>query len=262
MRGEGLTKRFRMKGGLLGLEQSQLTAVDDVSFVLRKGQIAGIVGESGSGKSTLAKLLVHLERTDAGKLMFDGKDLLNLSEREFAAYRKRIQLIFQNPFSCLDPKRTIYDSLAEVLRAHHFARSHSQCREILEERLFACALEPEVLEKRPGEFSGGQLQRISIVRSLLTDPEILIADEITSALDVSVQGQILDMLLRLQQERGMELLFISHNLAVIRKICDYVYVMQQGRIVEEGETEEVFRSPQHAYTRRLLQAVIPFPRQE
>ncbi|MDO4323884.1 MAG: ABC transporter ATP-binding protein [Lachnospiraceae bacterium] len=252
---EHLVKSYQVKNGAF-------YAVNNCSLSVRRGETLGIVGESGSGKSTLARLLVRLEDCDSGRILFDGKELTGLKEREMRPLRTDIQLIFQNPFSCLDPRKTISDSLTEVLTVHKIARGKSDARMKMENILNECGLTGEILGKKPGEFSGGQLQRIAIARAVLMRPKLLIADEITSALDVSIQDQILKLLLKLKEEYGMSVIFISHNLSVIRKISDQICVMQKGKIVETGSAKELFMNAQDPYTRQLIQAIIPFPGQD
>lgn len=236
--------------GIAG-SRSRLAAVDAVSLQLRSGETHGLVGESGCGKSTLARGIVGLVGADRGAVSLDGKAL---PRRRSADDRRRMQMVFQDPMSALNPRMRVHDVLAELLRVHRMVpRSgiDERCRELVA----AVGLPVDVLNALPRALSGGQRQRVSIARALALEPEILVADEVTSALDVSVQAQVLRLLLDLRSRLGLTVLFISHNLAVVRQICDRVTVMYLGRIVETGPTEALYSDPQHPYTRLLLDSV-------
>jgi oligopeptide/dipeptide ABC transporter ATP-binding protein len=232
-------------------EESVLHAVDGVDLDLRRGESLALVGESGSGKSTLALALTGVRPVDQGEIRFDGR---RLPARRSRADRRRIQMVFQDPYSSLNPRLTVGGMLAELLKAHHVV-PRSQVNEVSTELLTLVGLAPAALSAYPRQFSGGQRQRVAIARALALRPDVLVADEPVSALDVSVQATILNLLQDLRRELGLTLLLISHNLAVVRHLCDRVAVMYLGRIVEVAPTEELFRAPRHPYTRGLLAAI-------
>jgi len=238
----------------LSVRYGRTTVVDGVSLRVPKGQTVGLVGESGSGKSTIAAAAVGLVRPDKGTILVDGAPTVGGGAAARRA-RRRMQLVFQDPFSALDPLLPVGDSIAEALRAtgRRWTRSEREAR--VGELLAQVHLDPDRAGDRPGAFSGGQRQRITIARALAGEPSVLIADEVTSALDVSVQGAILNLLRELQETLGISMLFISHNLAVVRYISDEVCVMRQGRIVESGPTESLLDTPSDPYTQDLLDAV-------
>lgn len=246
----GVTRRYRMPREALLRAPAVLTAVQDVSFTLERGSTLGVVGESGSGKSTLARLIMAFEAPDEGTVLFDGDDLHRLSAAQLRRARQRFQMVFQDPFGSLDPRRTVAWSISEPLRAIGATEAQSRVSEALEQ----VGLRPSDGAKYPHEFSGGQRQRIAIARAIVTRPALLVADEAVSALDVSVQAQILNLLMDLQEELGLAVVFISHDLAVVACICDHVMVMRQGMCVEIGETARIVTAPQHDYTRSLLVA--------
>lgn len=230
-------------------------AVDGVSFSLKRGEIFGVVGESGCGKSTLARLLMVLEPATAGQVFLEGDDLLALPARQLQRRRRHFQMVFQDPYGSLDPRLSVRRIVAEPLRLERAASSRSQRRERVGAALEAVGLRASDAGKYPHEFSGGQRQRIAIARALITRPSLIVADEPVSALDVSVQAQVLNLLLDLQQSHGLTHLLISHNLAVVEQVCTRLAVMYLGRFVESGPTREIFREPAHPYTRALLDAV-------
>lgn len=247
----GLCRSFRLRRrGPTG----ELAAVDDVSFSIQRGEILGLAGESGSGKSTLARLLVQLIAPSAGTILLDGRPLSGMGANEKRATRRRIQIIFQDPSATLSPRRTIGQSLAEPL-AHFGIGSRAERAHIAIEALDAVGLDAAALHRLPHQFSSGQRQRIGIARALVVNPDLVVADEAVSALDVSVQAQIIRLLLRLREQRDLAFLFISHDLAVIRQLADAVAVMLDGRLVETGTAAELFTRPAHPYTRQLLAAV-------
>ncbi|GAA6148921.1 ABC transporter ATP-binding protein [Pseudooceanicola nitratireducens] len=248
---QGLTKRFVEKSSIIPSRQTYFTAVDEVSFDIHDGEVFGIVGESGSGKSTVARMIATLLPVDGGKVMFDGKDVTQLDREGQAWYRRQIQMIFQDPFSSLNPRMKVGDIVAEPL-LHHKILPRNQVEARVRELLDKVGLASDAYRKYPHEFSGGQRQRISIARALATQPRFLICDEPTSALDVSIQAQILNILKDLQEHLGLTMLFISHDLPVVRQMCDRVGVMQRGKMVEVQETEALFSAPEHPYTRDLL----------
>lgn len=234
-------------------------AVRGVTFDLDCGETLGLVGESGCGKSTLAKMIVGLLEPDSGKIMYQGQNIGKMGKREFRKLRPQIQLIQQNPFGCLDPEMKISDLLTEGIRTHHIQTDRLSIREYLIGILKDCGLAEEFLDRYPHEFSGGQLQRLAIARAIALRPQIVIADEIVSALDVSIQGQILDLLIRLKNERNMSVIFISHDLHVVRRISDRIMVMKDGNIVDSGSTEYIFEQSKHPYTTALKDAIVPSP---
>lgn len=233
----------KQQGGLL-------KAVDDVSFSIGKGEVLGVVGESGCGKSTLGRCLIKLIEATEGEILFKGTSLRPLSQREMKPYRKDMQMIFQNPYSSFNPKQTIGRALTDVGR--FYGMTPEALKEKIRELLRYVNLDEDVLARRSNELSGGQLQRLAIIRALLPDPDFIVADEPVSALDVSVQAQILNLMLDINREFGLTLLFISHDLTVIEHVCDRVLVMYLGSVVEIGETEELFQNTQHPYTKALI----------
>ena len=249
---DNVTKTFRSKG-FFG-QVKEVRALDGVSLSVEKGESIGIVGESGCGKSTLANLIVRLEEPTSGRILLDGTDISHMKETELRPLRRRIQIVFQDPYSSLSPRMTIGQIVAEPMRVLG-GHSGKETEERAKELLHLVGLPQSALGRYPHEFSGGQRQRISIARALMTEPEILILDEPTSALDVSVQAQVLNLLTDLRQELHLTYLFISHNLAVVKYISDKTVVMRKGRVVETGPSEEILTHPSEAYTRELIEAV-------
>jgi len=238
---------------VFGSGSQSVRVLRGVDVTVGTGRTVGLVGESGSGKSTLAKALVGTVRPSAGSIRIGGVDVRTLGRRDRAAMRRRVQMIPQDPYSSLDPRRTIGQALAEAVDPRHpDVRRH---RDLIAEWLRVVRMPADAIDRYPHEFSGGQRQRIAIARGLLVRPEFVIADEITSALDVSVQAEILNLVARLRRELGLSMLFISHNLAVVRHVSDDVVVLYRGDVVEQGPTEQVYSDPQHPYTRSLLAAV-------
>ncbi|WP_182478434.1 ABC transporter ATP-binding protein [Clavibacter phaseoli] len=238
---------------VFGSGSQAVRVLKGVDLTVGTGRTVGLVGESGSGKSTLAKALVGTVTPTAGTIRIQGVDTRTLGRRDRAAMRRRVQMIPQDPYSSLDPRRTIGQALAEAVDPRHpDVRRH---RAIIEEWLRVVRMPADAIDRYPHEFSGGQRQRIAIARGLVVRPEFVVADEITSALDVSVQAEILNLVARLRRELGLSMLFISHNLAVVRHVSDDVVVLYRGDVVEQGPTEQVYSDPQHPYTRQLLAAV-------
>ncbi|MEP6843347.1 MAG: ABC transporter ATP-binding protein [Pseudolysinimonas sp.] len=227
--------------------------LNNVSLDVARGSAVGIVGESGSGKSTLAKTIVGIHRPERGSIVFAGTELTSRSASRSRSVMRRIQYIPQDPYSSLNPRRTVGQTLAEAIDPR-WSRVRAHRQQIVE-ALLAVALAEDAIDRYPHEFSGGQRQRIAIARALVTNPEIIIADEITSALDVSTQAEILTLLQRIRGDLGLTMLFISHNLAVVRELCDQIVVLLQGDVVESGATIDVFRHPKSDYTRRLIESV-------
>jgi peptide/nickel transport system ATP-binding protein len=248
-----LSKCFTLRQGWFGKREFQ--AVKDVSFTLARGQTLGIVGESGSGKTTLGLTLLRLHQASGGSVMFDGRDLLGMSAREFQACKQRIQIIFQNPYASLNPRFTVGEILLEPMRIQRLGSSDRERMHIAHSLLEKVGLPLSATSRYPHEFSGGQRQRIAIARCLTLQPEILVCDESVSALDVSVQAQVLNLLRDLQDELGLAYLFISHDLSVVKYMADQVMVMQHGAVVEMADADALYRNPQQPYTRALLAAI-------
>ncbi|MGN5724600.1 ABC transporter ATP-binding protein [Acinetobacter calcoaceticus] len=248
-----LKKSFYSRKGLFGKEEFQ--AVKGVSFKLAKGKTLGLVGESGSGKTTVGLLLMRLHQASGGQAFIEGKDILSLTEKEFAKYQRKIQIIFQNPYASLNPRFTIGQILLEPMQIHGIGKDDAERKQIALGLLERVNLPEQAYYRYPHEFSGGQRQRIAIARCLTLKPEILICDESVSALDVSVQAQVLNLLQDLQDEFGLSYIFISHDLSVVKYISDQVMVMNHGEVVEIANSDELYAHPQHDYTKRLLQAI-------
>ena len=250
----GLRKSFPVSTGLFGRPSRYVDAVRDVELEILGGETVALVGESGSGKSTVARLVLQLITPDAGNVELDGEPLLGLRGTALRRMRRRLQMIFQDPYSSLDPTLSVGDILAEPLRVHH-GGSAAHDRGALERLLEDVGLPPEFLHRMPHELSGGQRQRVAIARALAVRPEFIVCDEIVSALDVSTRAQILTLLRALQSEHGLSLLFITHDLSIVPYVASRVAVMYLGRIVEMGTVEEVFNHPAHPYTAALLEAI-------
>ena len=253
---EGLGKIFpAQRRSLLGKAGPGVRAVDGVTFTLKEAETLALVGESGCGKSTTGRLVLRLIEPSAGRVTFRGRDVAHAGRREMHALRRQMQIVFQDPYGSLSPRRTVGAILAEPLQAHGLVRGASDTRAKAAELLRRVGLSPDMLDRYPREFSGGQRQRIGIARAISVDPAFVVADEPVSALDVSVQAQIINLLQAIQVQRGLSYLFISHDLRVVRHIAHRVAVMYLGRVVEEGPKAAVFHAPQHPYTQALLSAV-------
>ena len=249
-----LQRTYRLPRRQLWRAPEEVVALQDINLEIHAGRSLGVVGESGSGKSTLARLVMALDQPNSGHIHLLGHDLSALTATELRAHRRHFQMVFQDPYGSLDPRHTIARIVAEPLEAlapSSAAQRRSRAAEVLEQ----VGLRPGDLDKYPHEFSGGQRQRIAIARALITRPALIVADEPVSALDVSVQAQVLNLLQTLQHEHGVTFLLISHDLAVVQQLCQDVVVLHQGRIVEQGSPEQLFRAPQHPYTQQLVGAV-------
>ncbi|NOR73039.1 MAG: ATP-binding cassette domain-containing protein [Mariprofundaceae bacterium] len=253
LKADRLSKSFHRGGGLWGSGISH-KAVNSVTFTLKEGETLAIVGESGSGKSTTARMVMRLLDADEGSVCLLGREITSASGKELRMLRKDIQMVFQDPFASLNPRMRVVETVGEGLRVHHPEMNRQQRREKVAETLALCGIGEEALDRYPHQFSGGQRQRVGIARALIVEPKVLVLDEPVSALDVSVQAQILNLLKRIQQERNLSYLFISHDLSVVRHVADRVAVMFAGSVVEQGAVEEVFEAPRHPYTGMLLAA--------
>ena len=250
-----LTKKFPLAGGGLLEKKRYVNAVNRVSFQIRRKEIFSLVGESGCGKSTTARSLIRLHEPDEGSIFYDGRDITHMKEKELRPYRKRMQMVFQNPYSSLNPRHNVKEIVTQPILFHKLAVSKSEAEEKALFYLEKVGVRPEQAGRYPHQFSGGQRQRISIARALAVSPDFIIADEPVSALDVSIQAQILNLLLELREEFSLSLLFIAHDLAVVRHVSDRVGIMYLGRLVEYGPYDAIFEDPIHPYTRTLLDAV-------
>ncbi|RPK18323.1 ABC transporter ATP-binding protein [Paenibacillus xylanexedens] len=250
---EGLKIHFPIRGGLLKREIGSVKAVDDVSFSIEEGQTYGLVGESGSGKTTTGRAIIGLNHVTDGKILFNGKNLAT-ERRKNRQLQRDVQMIFQDPYSSLNPKKRVIDIIAEPFRNYERLTATEEKRQV-RELLEKVGLSPESIYKYPHEFSGGQRQRIGIARAIALKPKLIIADEPVSALDVSVQAQVLNFMREIQKELNLTYLFISHDLGIIRHMCDEIGIMYKGRYVEQGTTNDIFENPQHIYTKRLIAAI-------
>ncbi len=257
LRVEHLTVSFDVRQSWLG-RKKKLKAVDDVSLSIREGEALGIVGESGCGKSTLARAILQLVRASSGTVVWLGRPIEKLAEHSLRPLRKDLQIIFQDPLASLDPRMTVGEIIAEPLRVHRPELNRAARRATVASMLSRVGLNPEDINRYPHEFSGGQCQRIGIARAMVLNPKLLICDEPVSALDVSIQAQIINLLRDLRRDQNMTILFVSHNLAVVRRLCDRVAVLYLGRLMELASVEDLFATPLHPYTKGLL-AAIPIP---
>ncbi len=252
---KNVKKYFEIKGGLFGRTVDHFKAVDDVSFTLKKGMTLGLVGESGSGKTTLGRTILHLTEPTSGQIIYRGQDLSHLSAKEMRPLRQKLQIIFQDPYSSLNPRMTVGEIITEPLNIHHIGKDKKERKEIACELLKKVGLLPEHYSRYPHEFSGGQRQRICIARTLTVKPEFIICDESVSALDVSIQAQVLNLLQDLQEEFDLTYIFISHDLNVVKYFSDQIAVMKEGKIVEMSSPSEIYKNPKMDYTRRLIDSI-------
>lgn len=256
-----LQKHFPLRrrlGELIRGERPAVRAVDGVSFAVRRGEILGLVGESGCGKTSTGRVLLRLEEPTGGEIIFDGQDITRLSKHEMRQLRRRMQIVFQDPYDSMNPNLDIFSIVAEPLRIQGLARDHAEVEERVARALTDVELLPveEFMRRYPRELSGGQRQRVAIARALVLDPDFIVADEPVSMLDVSIRGGILKILMRLVRERGLSLLFITHDLSLARHFCDRIAVMYLGKIVEHGPSDTLVHRPHHPYTQALMKAVL------
>jgi peptide/nickel transport system ATP-binding protein/oligopeptide transport system ATP-binding protein len=252
---KGLKKYFPILSGLFRQQVGMIKAVDGIDFAIQSGQVLGMVGESGSGKSTAARTAIRLLEPTAGESLFEGQSVFSLPKNKLKALRKDVQMIFQDPYASLNPRKTVRENMGEALLYHGVVSSREEQTECVAETLRQVGLSPDVMMRYPHEFSGGQQQRICIGRAFALHPKLIVCDEAVSALDVSIQAQILNLLIELKENFHLSYLFISHDLSVIRHLSDQVVVLYAGKVVENRPVEQLFEDPQHPYTKILLAAI-------
>lgn len=254
---KGLKKYFPIYTGLFRHQTGTVKAVDGIDFQINSGSVLGMVGESGSGKSTAARAAIRLIEPSAGEILFMGQSLLKLNSKELNNIRKDIQMVFQDPYASLNPRKPIWQSIGEALVYHEIVDNEHDQRGIVSDVLNKVGLPSDAMDRYPHEFSGGQQQRICIGRAIALKPKLIVCDEAVSALDVSIQAQILNLLMDLKEEMHLSYLFISHDLSIVRHISDEIVVLYKGKIVESGPTEQLFANPHHHYTKQLLTSILP-----
>lgn len=260
---KNLKKYFPITGGFLKRVVGQVQAVEDISFTIRRGETLGIVGESGCGKSTTGRTILRLLEKTAGEVYYDGKEVFGLPKDEMVKLRTKMQIVFQDPYSSLNPRKTVAQICGEALVEHGLAKRGKEVNDIVSDVIEKCGLAPYHIRRYPHEFSGGQRQRIGIARALALNPEFIVCDEPVSALDVSIQSQVINLLMDLQQDMGLTYLFISHDLSVVKHISDRIGVMYLGSMVELASKNDLYDAPLHPYTQALLSAIpIPDPRKK
>lgn len=252
---KGLKKEFPILAGFFRRPVGRVYAVNGIDFAINQGEVLGMVGESGSGKSTVGRAILRLTEPTEGSINFEGKDLLTLSSKELKAFRRHAQIVFQDPYASLNPRKTVGESVGEALLYHGLVHNKIEQHDRVAEVLTMVGLSPDLMERYPHEFSGGQQQRICIARAIALNPTLIVCDEAVSALDVSVQAQIINLLLDLKKTLQLSYLFISHDLSVIRYIADQVVVLYLGKVMEKASCEELFTNPKHPYTQALLSAI-------
>lgn len=261
LKATNIVKRFPIYGGILSKEVASVKAVQDITFELKRGETLGLVGESGCGKSTLGRCLIRLIDPTSGTLTFNGKDITHIDGEELRELRKKVQIIFQDPYASLNPRMTIGSILEEPLIIHNLYKTAEERLTRVKELIDLVGLRPEFISRYPHEFSGGQRQRVGIARALAVNPELIICDEPVSALDVSIQAQIINLLMDLQKKLGLTYIFIAHDLKVVEHVSTYVAVMYLGKIVEYAKAEDLYKNPMHPYTKALLSAIpVPDPK--
>lgn len=252
---QDLKKYFPVTSGIFRHQVGDIKAVDGIDFTVHSGEVVGMVGESGSGKSTAARASIRLLEPTAGKITFMGQDFLALNQEQLRNARKEVQIVFQDPYASLNPRYTVGESVGEALLYHGMVKSKREQRDYVAEIFGRIGLSPDSMNRYPHQFSGGQQQRLCIGRAIAMNPRLIICDEAVSALDVSVQAQILNLLQELKQTMGLSYLFISHDLSIVRYLCNWVVVLYLGKVVESASTEELFSNPKHPYTKALLSAI-------
>lgn len=253
---KNLKKYFPIFSGVFRRHTGDVRAVDGISFSVGEGQIVGLVGESGSGKSTACRAAIRLVEPTSGEISFLGEDILKMSERQLRHFRKSAQMVFQDPLSSLNPRKTILDNVGEALLYHKICATQEEMKDRVVDILKKVGLESDILYQYPHQFSGGQQQRISIGRALAFSPKLLVCDEVVSALDISIQAQILNLLYDLKTAFSLSILFVSHDLSIVKNFCDSILVMHQGKIVERGESAALFENPTHYYTKTLFSSLL------